>query len=104
MRYYGDPLCTFKFTASAMGDLVTLTKDSNRKEWAKNMPKNIPVLLVAGQDDPVGDFSEGVEKVYNMLQKAGVKCEMKIYENARHEILNDISYNDVVRDILVFCK
>ncbi len=102
MRYYEDPLCSFKFTTSAMGDLVTLTKEANRKEWFKNMPKNLPVLLVAGQDDPVGDFSEGVEKVHNGLLKAGVKSEMKIYENARHEILNDISYNDVVRDILAF--
>ena len=68
------------------------------------MPKNIPVLLVASQADPVGDFSEGVIKVHEGLIKAGVKCETKIYENARHEILNDISYNDVVRDILAFCK
>ena len=104
MRYYADPLCTFKFTASAMGDLVTLTKESNRKAWFTNMPKDIPVLLVAGQDDPVGDFSEGVKKVHEGLLKAGVKSKMKIYENARHEILNDISYNDVVRDILAFCK
>lgn len=104
MRYYGDPLCTFKFTASAMGDLITLTKESNRSAWFKNMPKNIPVLLVAGQDDPVGDFSEGVETVHEKLLKAGVKSEIKIYENARHEILNDISYNAVVRDILAFCK
>lgn len=104
MRYYADPLCSFKFTASAMGDLVTLTKEANRKEWFTNMPKNIPVLLVAGQDDPVGDFSEGVEAVHEKLLKAGVRSEMKIYENARHEILNDISYNDVVRDILAFCK
>lgn len=104
MRYYGDPLCTFKFTVSAMGDLITLTKDANRKEWFTNMPKNVPVLLVSGEADPVGDFSEGVEKVHNGLIRAGVRSEMKIYENARHEILNDISYQEVVKDILAFCK
>ena len=104
MRYYADPLCTFQFTASAMGDLVTLTKESNRKQWFTNMPKDVPVLLVSGKEDPVGNFGEGVKKVHNGLLKAGVKSEMKIYENARHEILNDISYNDVVRDILAFCK
>lgn len=104
MRYYGDPLCTFKFTVSAMGDLITLTKEANRKEWFTNMPKNVPVLLVSGEADPVGDFSEGVEKVHNGLIRAGVRSEMKIYENARHEILNDISYQEVVKDILAFCK
>ena len=101
-RYYADPLCTFKFTVSAMGDLITLTKDANRKEWFSNMPKNIPVLLVSGELDPVGDFTEGVEKVQDKLLKAGVTSVMKIYANARHEILNDVSYGDVVRDILVF--
>ena len=104
MRYYADPLCTFKFTVSAMGDLITLTKEANRKEWFTNMPKNIPVLLVSGELDPVGDFTEGVEKVHEKLLKAGVKCDMKIYENARHEILNDISHDAVVRDILAFCN
>ena len=104
MRYKADPLCTFKFTVSAMGDLITLTKEANRKEWFQNMPKNVPVLLVSGELDPVGDFTEGVEKVHNGLLKAGLKSEMKIYENARHEILNDISYSDVVRDIVAFCK
>ena len=104
MRYYADPLCTFKFTVSAMGDLITLTKEANRKEWFTNMPKNIPVLLVSGEADPVGDFTEGVEKVHNGLIRAGVRSEMKIYENARHEILNDISYQEVVKDILAFCK
>ena len=104
MRYNADPLCNFKFTVSAMGDLITLTKDANRKEWFQNMPKNIPVLLVSGELDPVGDFTEGVEKVHTKLLKAGVTSVMKVYEEARHEILNDISYNDVVRDILAFCK
>ena len=104
MRYNADPLCTFKFTVSAMGDLITLTKEANRKEWFQNMPKNVPVLLVSGELDPVGDFTEGVDKVHTKLLKAGVTSVMKIYENARHEILNDISYGDVVRDILAFCK
>ena len=79
-------------------------REANRKAWFTNMPKNIPVLLVAGEADPVGDFSEGVEKVHNGLIRAGVRSEMKIYDNARHEILNDISYDAVVRDILAFCR
>ena len=104
MRYNADPLCTFKFTVSAMGDLITLTKEANRREWFTNMPKSIPVLLVSGELDPVGDFTEGVDKVHTRLLKAGVPTVLKIYENARHEILNDVSYGDVVRDILAFCK
>ena len=104
MRYYADPLCMFPFTTSAMGDLITLTKDANSKEWFEKMPRNIPVLLVSGELDPVGDFTDGVATVHEKLINAGVRCEMKIYENARHEILNDFTYTAVVKDILAFCR
>lgn len=103
-RYNADPLCTFKFTVSAMGDLITLTKESNRAGWYKNLPKDIPMLLVAGAEDPVGDYGKGVRYVHEHLQAAGINAACKIYEGARHEILNDFTYNDVVKDILTFCK
>ena len=103
-RYFADPLCTFKFTVSAMGDLITLTKESNRTAWYQNLPKDIPMLLVAGAEDPVGDFGKGVRYVHEHLLAAGIDATCKLYEGARHEILNDISYEDVVKDILAFCK
>ena len=103
-RYFADPLCTFKFTVSAMGDLITLTKESNRAAWYQNLPKDIPMLLVAGAEDPVGDFGKGVRYVHEHLLAAGIDATCKLYEGARHEILNDISYEDVVKDILAFCK
>jgi alpha-beta hydrolase superfamily lysophospholipase len=103
-RYNADPLCTFKFTVSAMGDLITLTKESNRAQWYKNLPKDVPMLLVAGADDPVGDYGKGVRYVHEHLQAAGIHATCKIYDGVRHEILNDVSYDEVVKDILDFCK
>ena len=103
-RYNADPLCTFKFTVSAMGDLITLTKESNRAQWYKNLPKDVPMLLVAGADDPVGDYGKGVRYVHEHLQAAGIHATCKIYDGVRHEILNDVSYDEVVRDILSFIK
>ena len=101
-KYSKDKLCSFMFTVSAMSDLITLNKNSNKKEWAAAMDKKKPVLLVAGTDDPVGDYGKGVAAVRDMLAAAGVPVEMKLYENCRHEILNDTSYDEVVRDILEF--
>jgi alpha-beta hydrolase superfamily lysophospholipase len=62
------------------------------------------MLLVAGTEDPVGDFGRGVRYVHEHLQAAGIDATCKLYEGARHEILNDISYDAVVRDILAFCR
>lgn len=104
VRYFADPLCTFKFTVSAMGDLITLTKEANDRKWYQKMPTDLPILLVAGAEDPVGEFGKGVKTVHEKLIKTGHNSTLRLYENARHEILNDISYDDVVSDILEFCK
>lgn len=97
-----DKFCNFVFSVSAMGDLISLQKNSNKKEWAASMDKTKPVLLVSGSDDPVGDYGKGPTAVRDMLAAAGVPVELKLYEGYRHEILNDESHEKVVKDILAF--
>lgn len=99
-----EPYCNFKFTLSANRDLVMLNRLSNKKAWANSMNKSKPVLLISGAEDPVGDYGKGVETVYNMLKDAGVPVKMKLYKNARHEILNDISMDEVNKDIIEFIE
>ena len=102
--YMNDEFCNFLFSVTAMGDLIRLMKYSNRRAWFKNLPKDIPVLLVSGKDDPVGNFGCGVEQVYSRLKKQNAIVERKLYTNARHEILNDITYPEVKKDILSFLQ
>ena len=103
-KYAKDPFCNYKFTVSAMGDLIRLTKDANRSAWFKSLPEGLPVLLVSGRDDPVGDFGKGVETVCERLQKAGHPVTCRLYDGYRHEILNDASHDRVVADILDFLR
>ena len=100
--YRADPLCTFPFTVSAMGDLIRLTKHSNRPAWAASLPKDLPILLVSGAEDPVGGNGAGVRAVERALKKAGLTVTCRLYEGARHEILNDLCKADVIRDIRRF--
>ena len=102
-RYMEDDYCTFKFTVSAMGDLMRLLKYSNRGAWYKNLPK-IPVLLVAGENDPVGNYGKGVQEVETKLKKHGHDVKCILYTGARHEILNDFCYDEVKGDIIEFIK
>ena len=101
-KYANDPFCNYKFTVSAMGDLIRLTKNANRGAWFRSLPAGLPVLLVSGRDDPVGDFGKGVETVCGKLQKAGHPVTCRLYNGYRHEILNDASHSRVVADILDF--
>ncbi len=102
--YRNDPYCTFPFQVSAMQDLITLQSLSNKSKWFDNFPKALPVLFIAGADDPVGSYGAGVRKVVDELVKRGLKPRIKIYENCRHEILNDTCKNEVISDITEFIK
>ena len=100
--YRVDPLCAYRFTVSAMQDLVRLNKYSNDKEWFDKIDKDKPILLTAGGEDPVGEHGEGVKKVYQTLKNAGANVELKLYEGYRHEILRDFCREQVTEDIKAF--
>lgn len=102
--YYADKYCTFNFTVSAMGDLIRLIKYTNCTQWYKSLPGDMPILLVSGEQDPVGNYGEGVREVERKLGKAGKSVTCKLYADARHEILNDITYDTVCEDIRGFCR
>lgn len=101
-KYYADPLCGFPFTVSAMGDLIRLNKLTNNKTWYHNFPKDLPVLLISGKDDPVGNYGKGVLQVRDRLKNHGVSADVILYPGARHEILNDRTYTQTKSDILAF--
>ena len=103
-KYTNDKLCNYSFTVSAMHDLIKLNAVSNQKEWYQSISKEIPILLISGDSDPVGDYSKGVKEVYRKLKSLGASVQMKLYENCRHEILNDTCRDEVFKDIIDFCE
>lgn len=102
-KYQNDPFCQSPFSISAMNDLIMLIDLCNQNKHFKNFDKLLPLLLVAGCDDPVGNYGKGVKEVAANYRKAGVRrVLLKLYPAARHEILNDISQETVYSDILGF--
>lgn len=99
-RYVEDPLCSFIFTVAGYYQMFAGMKTLTKKEALDSIPKNIPILFVAGTDDPVGAFGKGVQKVYRKYKAAGIQdVSIKMYENARHEILNEVNREEVYKDI-----
>ena len=100
-KYADDPLCNYLFTVRGYHDLFDLLGSVSTKEWAESVPKELPILLLSGDMDPVGSYGKGVTKVYEMLAEAGVKdVTMRIYNGGRHEMLNEINRADVIKDTL----
>lgn len=101
-KYSKDKFCTFKFTLSAMIDLMYLLSNCNRKEWYENIKKDLPILIISGEDDPVGNYGKGVAAVYENLKKQNADVSLKLYKNCRHEIHNDSCKDEMFKDILSF--
>lgn len=102
-KYQADPLCGVKFTNNGYKILFSIIKKACSSNTIKATPENLPVFFVAGKDDPVGDYGKGVLKTYKKFKSAGVKdLSVKLYENSRHEILNDYCKDEVYKDLLAF--
>lgn len=97
--YYNEPRCTFKFTVNGYIGLFEAVKFSCQPDNIEKINKELPIFLVAGSDDPVGDCGKGVKAVYDLMIHSGLKAEMKLYENDRHEILNETDKEKVYEDI-----
>ena len=99
--YNADPFCTYVFTLRAYHDLFTLVERVSRRAWAQRIPRDLPLLLISGEMDPVGSWGKGVRLVDTALREAGVRdLTLRLYPEMRHEILNEISREDVWKEIL----
>lgn len=98
--YYADPRCCFMFTLNGYHMLMDTVYYDNQMENIQKTPAKLPLFFLSGQEDPVGDLGEGVKKIYNKYEEAGIKdITYKLYENDRHEILNELDKEVVFEDI-----
>lgn len=95
-----DELCGFVFTAGGFRDMFDGLLFITDPNHMVKTPKDLPILMISGTDDPVGNFGKTVKQAYNAYQQAGLtKVRMKLYEGMRHEILNEIGREEVYEDI-----
>lgn len=102
-QFEDDPWCSFIFTAAAYRDLFVLLDKVSHDDWYEDMP-DIPVYLFSGDMDPVGGYGRGVRKVYEGLKARLSDVEMKLYEDARHETLNELNRQEVWNDLRLWLE
>lgn len=104
-KYNNDPLCGYLFTAKGFTDLFNVLDNASKKECFEKTPKNLPIYLIAGKEDPVGSYGPGVEKVYNEYIRTGhKKVTIKLYDRMRHEILNEFGKEEVYVNVAQWCQ
>ncbi len=98
-----DPESGFIPTVSAFRDLLCgMAKAQNRRNQTKVMP-NLPMFILSGEMDPMGNGGRNVQKMVHALQDAGVqKLTVKLYADDRHDLLHELNRGQIYSDILTW--
>lgn len=104
-KYVNDKYCTFLFTLNGYETLFDVLEFIQSPQNKVKIPNDLPLLFVAGDMDPVGNYGKSVKQVYNNYKVQGVEdIDIKLYKDGRHEILNELNYEDVYNDIYNWLK
>ena len=89
--YRADPFCGFTCSNRFYADFFKGLKSLYTKRYVKGLKKDLPVLLLSGENDPVGNMGKGVKKLYRFYTEKGgmTGVEMKLFPASRHEFLNE---------------
>ena len=101
--YIAHPLCGFIPSGGLLRDMMKGIYYVEQPKNLQNMKKHLPVLFIAGKEDPVGPYGKGVEQAHKAFQKAGmVRTSIKLYPDCRHEILNETNRQEVYQNVLTW--
>ena len=100
-KYEKDPdcgyvLCIEYYYSFFKGVMHMYGKD------ARTIRKDFPLMIACGSEDPVSSRAKKARKLADFYTKLGLKPVLKVYDGARHEILNEINKDEVYNDFVSF--
>ena len=102
-EYDKDPLSGFIFTSNGFLNLFKMLKEVYIKKGYEVNNNKLPILVIAGEDDPVIGDSNKFNHLVKFLKEIGYKkVSSKLYKGMRHELLNEVNKNEVYEDIVKF--
>lgn len=100
IAYSKEPKNCFTFTLNGYYNLFSLIERIIDPKDMARMPKDLRVLIVSGEDDPVGNKGKDPKTVYDLFKQVSMNnVDLKLYPNDRHEILNELDKETVYEDL-----
>lgn len=100
-NYIADPLCGHDATVGLFHEMLWGIRFNQRPGNLRKMDRETPILLISGEDDPVGGMGAGVRQTYQAFRHAGVAdCTLKLYPGLRHELLNEKAHRTEVYETI----
>lgn len=91
---------SFDYTARAYYDIITMLDVISAPDWAYSVPPDLPILMMSGSRDAVGNCGKGVARLYRRLKRAGIEnIKVRLYYGARHMLLHETNRIKVYGDL-----
>lgn len=104
-KYVSDSLCGFSCSVSLWQDFLEALAALFKTGSLNKVQANLPILIMGGDQDPVGLMGKGLPKLSKCYQTNGQQdVTLKLYSGARHELLNETNRTEVIMDILNWLK
>jgi alpha-beta hydrolase superfamily lysophospholipase len=104
-KYCADPLCGVPLTAQSWFDFLRGKRHLGTKGHLERIPPALPVRVIGGARDPVGEEWQGVRRLLRAFQNAGLSnVSYKFYEGARHELVNETNREEVTGDLIEWLR
>lgn len=105
VKYIENPYCGALFPVSFFYDLFVGMKTIHRPELLDKVPKDLPIYIFGGQDDPVGNYGVGIMNLARTYTALGIEdIASRLYPGGRHEMLNEINRDEVIQDVISWIK
>ena len=102
-RYRDDPYCGYTFTLNGYHTLAELALRAGSKKLIAKIPKDLPMFILSGAEDPVGEMGKGVQRMYELYKACGMKnVKLDIRPGDRHELHNEEDRYQVFEEIKDF--
>ncbi|MCC5942266.1 MAG: alpha/beta hydrolase [Balneolaceae bacterium] len=99
--YIDDPLCGFTCTTSFYYQLFTGIKAIHSHKPFADHSKEIPILVLSGDHDPVSNMGKGIKNLEKTIRNSGIhELDVQLYPGGRHEMLNETNREEVMVTIL----
>ena len=100
-KYVVDEGCGFVLSCGSLLDMARGSAAARSKRALAEIPKDLPVYIFSGEDDPVHGEKADIERLVGLWREAGVQnIDLQWYEGGRHEMLNETNKQQVVQNLI----
>jgi alpha-beta hydrolase superfamily lysophospholipase len=103
-KYVASPYCGGVFSASFFHDFTKMIVEASLLKHRTHIRKDLKIHMISGENDPVSNKGKGVKTLYKQYKKLNLMVTHRLYEGARHELLNEAEpiRQVVVADVIHF--